>query len=260
MAPDEILRIDTPENVIFGYEVVGIGSRFLAALVDTLLIGALQFVVLLALSFSVFTSSEPGEISGWIVAFLGLTAFALLWGFYIFFELLWNGQTPGKRWAGLRVIRRDGTPITLSESIIRNLVRIVDFLPGFYGVGVISMFIDGQSRRLGDMAAGTLVVRDRETVTLESLKQERPSSWRGGPDRRTVEAAASWPLEKLTEADVQLAEDYLHRYDNLANRGVLGAQIATKLLEKMEVVEKYSPPLDGPQVLAAIARLYRAQE
>src|SRR5215510_11634669 len=102
-----------------------------------------------------------------------LASFVLFWGYYIFFEMLWNGQTPGKRWVGLRVIRTDGTPITLSESFIRNLTRLVDFLPAAYGIGIISMFLDKQSRRLGDLAAGTLVVHDRAPISIQSLSVKR---------------------------------------------------------------------------------------
>src|SRR5262249_22782148 len=167
--------IDTPENVVFGYRVAGIGSRFLAAIIDSALIVVLEIVVNLALLLVVLNlfreslNSNDNAAIAWLLGLFGLIAFAILWGYYIFFELLWNGQSPGKRRMGLRVLRMDGTPITLSESIIRNLVRLVDFLPAYYGVGVVVMFIDGQSRRLGDLAAGTVVVHDRAAVTLESL-------------------------------------------------------------------------------------------
>ena len=173
--PDDTLRIDTPENVIFGYRVAGIGSRFLAAIIDSLLIVVLEVVVnaaVLLLARFIFRVSFAGNDDAglaWLLGIFGLIAFAFLWGYYIFFEMLWNGQSPGKRRMGLRVLRLDGTPITLSESIIRNLVRLVDFLPAYYGVGVVVMFINSQARRLGDLAAGTVVVHDRAAVTLESL-------------------------------------------------------------------------------------------
>ena len=171
--PDEYLNIDTPENVAFGYEVAGIGSRFLAALIDTLILLVLQIVVnltvLLILSLTILDFIAGESTWGWLVAIFGLVSFTFFWGYYIFFETLWNGQSPGKRLTKLRVIRTDGTPITLAEAVIRNLVRMIDFLPAYYGVGVVVMFIDGQSRRLGDMAAGTLVVREAAAVTLESL-------------------------------------------------------------------------------------------
>jgi uncharacterized RDD family membrane protein YckC len=133
---DDLLRIETPENVAFGYPVAGIGSRFIAALIDSILIVLLQlavFVLTLLILRSVFDldleTISGGGAAGWIIAGLGLLSFLFLWGYYIFFELLWNGQSPGKRWAGLRVIRSDGRPVTLSESVIRNLVRLIDFLP-----------------------------------------------------------------------------------------------------------------------------------
>src|SRR5262245_54568432 len=146
---------------MFGYEVAGIGSRFLAALIDTLLIGALQIVVyMIVLVFIGATLEQNGlsSLSAWVVGGLVLISFFLLWGYYIFFELLWNGQTPGKRVVGLRVIKTDGRPITAVESLVRNLVRLVDFMPTSYGVGIVTMFITEQSQRLGDMAAGTLVI------------------------------------------------------------------------------------------------------
>ena len=120
---DEFLNIDTPENVIFGYEIAGIGSRFLAALVDTILIVILQAIAYGSLFLIVNLLGAESEILGFgaavVIALATFIAFAFLWGYYIFFEIQWNGQSPGKRLAGLRVIRRDGTPITLTESVIR---------------------------------------------------------------------------------------------------------------------------------------------
>ena len=168
--PLDVLKIDTPENVTFSYEVSGIGSRFLAALVDTFLLGLLQGIVigtvLLILSQlgsgnSSNSSTDFGSQAGWwIFGILAFVSFLFFWGYYIFFEIFWNGQTPGKRWIGLRVIRLDGTPVGVSEVVIRNLVRTLDLLPTAYGVGVITMFINSNSCRLGDLAAGTVVVHD----------------------------------------------------------------------------------------------------
>lgn len=236
---DDFLSIDTPENVVFDYDVAGIGSRFLAALVDTILIIILQIVVNLTLVFllsNLLGSLADNEgLAGWVLGVMVLASFAFLWGYYIFFELFWNGQSPGKRWVGLRVIRTDGTPITLTESIIRNLVRLVDFLPAYYGVGVIVMFINAQARRLGDLAAGTLVVRDRATITLESLDQRSSSLDLGlSPSRTNV--ATDWPieyLEHLTEADIRLAEDFLRRRYAFANREDLARRIARALSHRM---------------------------
>ncbi|NEP84537.1 MAG: RDD family protein, partial [Okeania sp. SIO3B3] len=173
---DEFLNIDTPENVAFGYEVAGIGSRFIAALVDTIFIIILQIIVNVAVAFLgrlIFDlldipldSATIDTILAWLLAGFGLLAFVLFWGYYIGFELFWNGQSPGKWMMGLRVLRTDGSPISLAEALIRNLVRLVDFMPAFYGVGVVTMFINAQARRMGDLAANTLVVYDQDAITL----------------------------------------------------------------------------------------------
>jgi hypothetical protein len=211
-----------------------------------------------------------------MLAVYALIAFGFLWGYYIFFETLWDGQTPGKRRARLRVIRSDGLPIGFAEAAIRNLVRMVDFLPAYYGVGVVAMFVDGRSRRLGDLAAGTLVVRDKGMITLESLEKEREALMTGrlaagtgdpGEPANSPSAMAStemtvsevtaleypaeigrvvsptyeaneapgWPVHRLNEADLRLAEDFLRRRGELANREALGRQIARRLQERMEL-------------------------
>lgn len=226
--PEEILDIQTPENVAFGYQVAGIGSRFLATLLDTLLIILLQIMVMLVFILVLNGFDLLGEtIAAWVYAVLGIVGFIFFWGYYIFFEMLWNGQTPGKRWVGLRVIRNDGTPITLSESFIRNLTRLVDFLPAMYGIGIISMFLDKQSRRLGDLAAGTLVVHDRAPISIQSLSVKRTVSFsRQGFGPVSLEG---FPLERLTNDDLALIEDFLLRREQLTHRQSLANQILNTL-------------------------------
>jgi uncharacterized RDD family membrane protein YckC len=257
---DEFLNIDTPENVIFGYEVVGIGSRFMAALVDTAIIIALQIVVNLTMVLLLFNLLGIDMGTTWVTAVFGLISFALLWGYYIFFEMLWNGQTPGKRWLGLRVLRSDGTPITLTESIIRNLIRIIDFLPAFYGLGVVVMFVNAQSRRLGDLAAGTLVVRDQANLTLEKLTEAPRRQLRLQISPHIVEQVNDWPLERLSEADIQLAEDYLQRQTELENGAQLAEQILGRLLQRMAIPEPQSASHDRPYFLAQIVKEWRHDE
>lgn len=262
---DYHLSIDTPENVIFDYNVSGIGSRFLAALVDTLIIIVLQIVVLLAailvLNPLINLDNWAGSMSTWFFAILGLISFALLWGYYIFFEVLWNGQSPGKRWVGLRVIRTDGTPITFTESVIRNLVRLVDFLPAYYGVGVVTMFINAQSRRLGDLAAGTLVVYDHPTVTLESLQTKPKWSKETQPATTTD---LNLPIERLTDRDIQMAEDFLNRQTEFASspntRTAVARRIAQALLRRMDTDIELVGMGTTEELILAIVQLYRNRE
>jgi len=143
--------------------LAGIGSRFIAVLLDTLIWG----VALIALGL-LFWMIRPAIRAfnllsyQWAVAFFTIAVFLLHWGYFTLFEAFNAGRTPGKQAVHIRVIQRSGRAIGLFESLARNLVRFVDELPLFYAVGVVCIFVTRQHQRLGDLAAGTLVVRDRE--------------------------------------------------------------------------------------------------
>ncbi len=240
--------IDTPENVTFGYEVAGIGSRFIGALIDNLILGIALFLLNLLLlqllgwlggaegATTLAGAAIAGEwASGFVTALYILLNFLLLWGYYIVFELIWNGQTIGKRIAKTRVVRLNGNPAGVLEIVVRNLLRMVDFLPVAYGVGLAVMFFNRHARRLGDFAAGTLVIKEGSMVGLESVaplvathRQDVPSD----------SAVAAWRqrfpgLRRLTAADYELIQDLLARHDQGKVQGVtlsrLAAAIATKL-------------------------------
>ena len=258
MTNDDSLQIDTPENVAFGYQVAGIGSRFVAALVDTLLILLLQ-VLVIGTAVLVLANSgldlENDAASAWIVAAMSLITFVFLWGYYIFFEMLWNGQSPGKRAMNLRVIRADGTPIALTESIVRNLVRFVDFLPAFYGFGVVTMFISPQSKRLGDMAAGTLVVHESETVSVQSLNVAPAAAYQ----RMSLHpvSAEGFPVERLTNPEVHLIEEFLQRRDDMQHRQQLAVQILTRLHQRVGLPLENVDRFEAEDKLIAILQAIR---
>jgi uncharacterized RDD family membrane protein YckC len=175
---DEQLTISTPEQVAFHYEIAGIGSRFLASLLDHLIISVAMLLIYCAAIalLPAMLATDNGEAGLYlIVAVLVVVVFILFWGYFAIFEAVWNGQTPGKRAGRLRVIRRTGQPIGASEAMVRNLIRIVDFMPGFYGVGLISMFIDKEARRLGDFAAGTIIIREGEQTSLQDVRVSNPT-------------------------------------------------------------------------------------
>ncbi|MGC1376595.1 MAG: RDD family protein [Anaerolineales bacterium] len=234
--PDEMLNIDTPENVAFGYNVAGIGSRFLAALVDTTVIVLLQLLAIGASAFALSEAKLMSSLGAWASAIFGLVAFLFFWGYYIFFEMLWNGQSPGKRWAGLRVIRTDGTPVTLAESIIRNLVRLIDFMPIGYGIGIVTMFSNDQARRLGDLAAGSLVVHDGGEISVQSIAAHGHIAIPA--DLPPLDPGL--PLERLQQQDIQIMEDFLARRSQLANASFLAIQILKRLYLRMGL----EPPQD----------------
>lgn len=224
---DDRYTIDTPENIEFAYDIAGIGSRFLAAMIDTLLIGVAEVIVILIVGL---TSSALGLRAGTslLAALGGLLGFAILWGYYIIFELLWNGQSPGKRVIGLRVVREGGRPITFVGSAIRNLIRVVDFLPALYGIGVLVMFVDRRSRRLGDLAAGTLVVKERRGVTLASLTANTVVPLPALAPGEMLPQPTLANIGLINDQDYNLIQEFLGRRSELGRdaRARLGVQLA----------------------------------
>ena len=194
----EQLKIDTPEQIALELPLAGIGSRFLAIAVDTLiqialyLLTGLIFLLLLPEGFSIFRLLGPA-----IAIFIG---FSIYWGYFALFEIIWKGQTPGKRVAGIRVIKESGRPINAFEAIGRNLMRAVDFLPGIYGVGLVCMMLNKQSRRLGDFVAGTVVVHEKPT------DQVRPT-WNTAAES----VSALGGIGQVTPEELVLIETYLSR-------------------------------------------------
>lgn len=253
---DDLLKIDTPENVTFNYDISGIGSRFLAALIDTALIILLQVVVIgsVILLVNLAVDNFTETLAGWLLAVAGLISFVFFWGYYIFFEILWNGQTPGKRRVGLRVIRVDGTPVGASEVVIRNLVRIIDFLPTAYGIGVVTMFINPSSRRVGDLAAGTIVVHDRAVGNVGDLSPVRPSSLIAPGGQALL--PENFPVAQVSEHELHVIEEFLSRRSGLANRGTLARHILATITTRLGL----SPdPAANDSAEAVLSAIYSAR-
>ena len=157
-------QVLTTEKVPFSYRVAGLGSRFLAWLLDFLAILVLAFVGLLLCNLFEIGRAGLGQ------AMFQLWLFVLTWGYFLLFEWLWDGQTPGKRVLGIRVIRRNGTSVGFVGSGLRNIVRVVDLLPAFYAFGFVTAACNRENRRLGDLAADTLVVHvDRRGGPIQAL-------------------------------------------------------------------------------------------
>jgi uncharacterized RDD family membrane protein YckC len=244
--------IDTPENIEFGYDIAGIGSRFLAAIIDTVLIGIAEIIILLVVGLAVQSLSLAESV---LTAAGALLGFVVLWGYYVAFELAWNGQSPGKRLLGLRVVREGGRPITAIASIIRNLIRLVDFLPLLYGIGVVAMFVDRRSRRLGDLAAGVLVVRERAEVTLESLTI-RPLALQQAPING-INGILLPTIAALNETDYALVQDFLAQRNDLARETRL--RLALQLVRGLEQRMAVQAGMQPEPFLEQVAASYRAQ-
>jgi len=172
----EKLTIETPEQTSLDFAIAGVGSRFLALAVDTLIQTLVGFIVGVGGTMAIGgLASVLPKSAIWGAAVLVLFFFLLYFAYFAFFEIIWNGQTPGKRKAGIRVIKDSGRPLTVPESIARNLLRIVDWLPAFYAVGIVSAVLTKENKRLGDLVAGSLVVRESSFSDLKPVWQTAPA-------------------------------------------------------------------------------------
>jgi uncharacterized membrane protein SpoIIM required for sporulation/uncharacterized RDD family membrane protein YckC len=197
------VEIETPEHVTLGLEVAGVGSRTLAAAYDLLLVLVLALLASLGLAFA-----GMGLGSSWAVAALILVNFSIIWGYFALFEGLWNGRTPGKRRVGIRVIMDTGHPVTLQAALIRNLLRIVDLQPGISAlVGLATMLFHPHGKRLGDLVAGTLVVRD-EVAELRRLAPPLPTAGEEPPRELA-------PAAHLDDQEFRLLDQFLRRAADL---------------------------------------------
>ena len=236
------LNIETPELVAIEMPIAGIGSRFVALVVDYLIWTA-AFIALFIVAAVVLPALHAfADVSGnWAVGIFFLIVFLLQWGYFTLFEAFGNGRTPGKRVMKIHVIHRSGRAISFVESLARNLVRAIDYLPSFYVAGVVTMFLNRQNQRLGDMVAGTLVVRDREiesphwgelgtrTITAAAFSAVAAIT----PPHLSVVLPAS-NLAKLSTGDLEVVERFFsRRLDlDLATRAAIAERIAGALRAK----------------------------
>jgi uncharacterized RDD family membrane protein YckC len=215
------VEVRTGEAVAIRYELAGLGSRFLAVTLDFIAQCAIIVVLAVAVGLSAprlgaIVPAGGKHVAAWSIALLIALLFVVFFGWFIIFETWWSGRTPGKRALGLRVVRDGGFPVDAGAAVIRNLVRVVELLLGFYTLSAISALISKENKRLGDFAAGTIVVRERsETV----------------PD---LDAYLSRPIRTdtgLTDADRMLVERFLARRATLdpSARVRLAARIADRV-------------------------------
>jgi uncharacterized RDD family membrane protein YckC len=224
--------------------LAGVGTRMLAALLDALIIvGAILFsFVVIALVGSIIAAQPHGLAAGSVLsAFTLLLLFGFVFAYYAGLELLWDGQTVGKRALKLRVLRDNGTPVDAASVLARTVVRLVDFLPLGYLVGLISMVVDGRARRLGDIVGGTIVVRewDNAPTLREIATGAEPAAW--GPPAPGYEA----PIHLLTADEVAAAREFLRRAATFPppERAALAWRVAATLALRIG----YPGPLTDPE-------------
>ena len=246
---EETLIIETPERVPLEFALASIGNRFLAVAIDhfvqylSILIIAWFLLALAGMSASEVVDAPDklfGEMPKWTVAVTILALFLIFAGYFIFFEWLWNGQTPGKKLLKLRVIREDGRPITLWEAIARNLLRIGDAVPGFivpvYSIGLITIFLSNRDQRLGDIFAGTVVIRERagEAPTFAETFSNPVSDTAFSRVQKRIEFQAD--MDQVTDGEIEVVESFLRRRWDLSEkqRIWMAWRIALPLMYKLK--------------------------
>jgi uncharacterized RDD family membrane protein YckC len=225
---DRNIDVRTPESISFRYELAGLGSRFLAVFVDTVIQVLILFGIVWGL-FSIARHLPPGAIArgssaeehfaqSAALSIVIAVVFLLFYGYYVLFEAFWNGQTPGKKLLGIRVVRDGGYPIDFGAALVRNLLRIGEELFGMYAISAVSAIISPENKRVGDYAAGTIVVRESRVAAPMSLRQ-------------TLAAAAPRSSAYLSDEERELISGYLARRDRMQSesRREFAAQLAQRV-------------------------------
>lgn len=209
------LEIETPEHVTLDLEIAGIGSRALAGVIDMLLLAGASLAVMLVIGILAGFGFTLGRVAPILIVIGG---FAVWNGYFILFEGMRRGQTPGKRLAGIRVVMDTGHAVTFGAAAARNLLRVADFLPPPYLIGVLLVAFHPRGKRLGDLVAGTVVARDR------------PQEPTGAP-RSAAEEDAPPSIPELDDEDFRLLSQFAARQDQLAPaaRVRLAAGLTTRL-------------------------------
>jgi len=248
MDPLDKLTIDTPEQTALEFPLAGVGSRFVAMLADTAIQAVIGFVLFFAITLSIPALTRLGSVAPqWAIAIMIVGFFTIYYGYFAIFEALWNGQTPGKRYTQLRVMKDDGRPISPYDAIARNLLRIVDQFPVFYGIAIISVFFSKQNKRLGDFVAGTVVVHEK---TVEAA---RPFQ-----ETQVDPHATSYDVSRITGEELRLIETFLQRRDAFdpALRGSMAGQITARISAKVGVEVRGWPY--NEKFLEAVHAQYRS--
>jgi uncharacterized RDD family membrane protein YckC len=256
---DDELVIETPERVELHYVLANVGNRFLAAAIDHLIqLGLMVIVIVAAGALSDWRFFNSMNV--WAAALTVLAIFAIYWGYFVAFETLWSGQTPGKRMMRLRVVREDGRPVRFFEVFVRNLLRLaIDFQPlPSYAIGVVSIIFSARSKRVGDFVAGTVVVKERATEAPSLDDIIKISEFEQRKLDRTAPAPFIADTRQLSAQELRAVQTFLKRRYELVepNRTALAMRIAQPLTIKLGIS---SDGLSPEAILEEVERQHEAQ-
>jgi uncharacterized RDD family membrane protein YckC len=224
---EDRITISTPDGIELTLALAGAGSRFIAAVIDF----AVQVVLILLAALAAF-----GLLGGGVgTALFAMALFAALYLYDILFEVLAAGRTPGKRVTHLRVVRTEGAPVDLPASAIRNLLRLIDLLPAAYLIGLMSILLTEHNQRLGDLAAGTLVIREGSARRASA----EPA------DAAPASAAAGWDVSAITAQELAALRRFLARREDLDRSARI--ELAHQLEQGLRRKVAGAPPMADPE-------------
>ncbi|WNC61306.1 RDD family protein [Thermosynechococcus sp. QS41] len=260
------VTLRTPESIELDFALAGIGSRVLAWLIDQVILYTALVLFSLAAGYIYFYALYPWlievlpasgqSIEAWSLGIYLLVMFAFYNGYYIFFETYWQGQTPGKRYAEIRVVQDNGRPIGLREATLRSLLQPIDF--AFFGIGALLVALSRSEKRLGDRVAGTLVIQDEQATRLApkaTTGQQPQAAW-----VQELRSLAHW--EQMTPEHYLLVRNYLNNRDRLSPVGRY--QVAQELRQQLEPLllptyPAHWPALSAEDFLEGLYMAYRQQ-
>lgn len=252
------IKIETPEQIEVSLEIAGLGSRFVAKVLDwcikfMVLLGVGLLFLLAALLLSMHLPDGPA--AWFLLVFVLVLFYAFVLAFDIYYEVNHNGQSPGKKITGIRVLREGGAPLDFQASCIRNLLSLADFLPMFYLLGGFIALLNTRGQRLGDMAAGTVVVRER------AMKPPVHVDWQIQQFSLEEFVFTSEQLSSCTPADRHILRSFFQRYDELSTqpRAQLAFNLVDTFMNKISY-EPNPPIMDSVRAAGFLASLYRDLE
>ena len=256
---DDELVIETPERVELHYALASVGNRFLAAGIDHLI--QITAIVIIIVAAGALSDWQLFSAMGmWAAALTVLILFAIYWGYFVVFETLWSGQTPGKRIMRLRVVREDGRPVRFFEVFVRNLLRVaIDIQPlPSYAFGVVCIIFSTRSKRIGDFVAGTVVVKERATEAPSLNEIIKVSEIEAQRIERASPAPFAADTRRLSEQELRAIKTFLKRRFELQepNRSALATRIAQPISAKLGAPAN---GLSAEALLEEVDRQHRAQ-
>ncbi|MBW4561907.1 MAG: RDD family protein [Mojavia pulchra JT2-VF2] len=248
----------TPESVELEFTLAGIGNRAWALLIDyhilaVILVGFFLIWGTVAIQLTAFWSRIFGTALGlWLLAIAFIVTFAIYTGYFVFFETLWQGQTPGKRFAKIRVVRDDGRPLGLQQATLRGLLRPID---EFLYIGAFLIMLSRHEKRLGDLAAGTIVIQDQiSTASATFTISEQAKLFH----EQLIQTS---DLSKLLPDDFAVIREYLQRRSAMSSKA--RALLSLKLSQQVQIIinlEQIPADVASDVFLEAIYLAYQHKE